>query len=494
MGKITIQNLASVLVERNNLKQKQAASFVNEIFFVIQRSLDREKLVKVKGLGTFKIIDVEDRESVNVNTGERVLIEGHNKISFTPDSLMKELVNKPFSHFETVVLNDGVDFSEVDAKEPEPEVESDADEVEGEAYGTDNDGAEGDIEIFEPLPFEEEEEAAVPATSEEQPAIADTVPEAEAVHSETEDKPNAAETITAAVAAPLAAVQSEVKEETPKVKEETPKVTEPVAATAAETPETEAPQAASTAAEEPANDDLIAVVDSPAAEEEPEAEDAFDEDEADASSSFPWKWVLALLAALVAGVAIGYYLGSRSTQTAEPVSVEPVAIEQPMPTPIPVAPAVPDSLAAAVVTDTAATQKPAPAASSSVPMANEAEKPVSAPQSAPEKSVPEKSAPEKPAAEKPAAQSAAAPAAPVLDKYELKDSRIRTGAYRIVGLDHQETVCPGDNLTRICKRTIGPGMECYLEAYNDLAPNTALKAGTKVKIPKLELKKKKSKK
>ena len=119
MSKITIQDLASVLVERWHLGKKEASMFVNELFFVIQKSLDEEKNVKVKGLGTFKIIDVDDRESVDVNTGDRVLIEGHGKITFTPDALMKELVNKPFSQFETVVLNEGVDFKEAAVDQPE---------------------------------------------------------------------------------------------------------------------------------------------------------------------------------------------------------------------------------------------------------------------------------------------------------------------------------------------------------------------------------------
>ena len=114
MAKITIQDISKVLMERNGLNKKVAAAFVNAMFDVIQQALERDRIVKVKGLGTFKIIDVDDRESVNVNTGERVLIEGHNKITFTPDVLMKELVNKPFSQFETVVLKDGVDFDSVE--------------------------------------------------------------------------------------------------------------------------------------------------------------------------------------------------------------------------------------------------------------------------------------------------------------------------------------------------------------------------------------------
>ena len=122
MGKISIQDLAQVLVEHKGLNKRDAVIFVSAMFDIIQTNLEKDRIVKIKGLGTFKIIDVDDRESVNVNTGERVLIEGHNKITFTPDSLMKELVNKPFSQFETVVLNDGVDFEDMNSV-TEPTVE-----------------------------------------------------------------------------------------------------------------------------------------------------------------------------------------------------------------------------------------------------------------------------------------------------------------------------------------------------------------------------------
>ena len=114
MVKISIQELANVLIERKKMNRRDASLFVSAMFDIVQQHLETDKLVKVKGLGTFKIIDVEDRESVNVNTGERVLIEGHGKITYAPDALLKELVNKPFSQFETVVLNDGVDFEDVD--------------------------------------------------------------------------------------------------------------------------------------------------------------------------------------------------------------------------------------------------------------------------------------------------------------------------------------------------------------------------------------------
>lgn len=136
MAKISIQELSNVLIERNKMGKRDATIFVSAIFDIIQTSLERDRIAKIKGLGTFKIIDVDDRESVNVNTGERMLIEGHGKITFTPDALMKELVNKPFSQFDTVVLNDGVEIAEA----PEaPVQEEDADEPYVENYSDDED-------------------------------------------------------------------------------------------------------------------------------------------------------------------------------------------------------------------------------------------------------------------------------------------------------------------------------------------------------------------
>ncbi len=113
MNKLTLSNIAQVLVGKNGMGQKEATAFAAALFDVIRERLEEEGLVKVKGLGTFKRTAVEPRESINVRTGERVLIDSHEKISFTPDSVMKELVNKPFSQFETVTLNDDVDFTDL---------------------------------------------------------------------------------------------------------------------------------------------------------------------------------------------------------------------------------------------------------------------------------------------------------------------------------------------------------------------------------------------
>ena len=124
MGKLTIQEIAKILVEKSGLNQKEANKFATEMFAIIQQRLEEDELVKIKGFGTFKIISVEARESVSVRTGERVMIDSHAKVSFTPDTVMKELVNKPFSQFETVVLNDGVDFDDVTEDEEEEPVKS----------------------------------------------------------------------------------------------------------------------------------------------------------------------------------------------------------------------------------------------------------------------------------------------------------------------------------------------------------------------------------
>src|SRR5574344_721681 len=117
MSKLTLQDLSAVLVDKNGLTPEDAEQFVKTIFDIVELGLQKDNIVKVKGFGTFKIIEVEARESVNVNTGERVVIESHGKIGFSPDQVLKELVNKPFSQFETVVLNDGVDFADVEKKE-----------------------------------------------------------------------------------------------------------------------------------------------------------------------------------------------------------------------------------------------------------------------------------------------------------------------------------------------------------------------------------------
>ena len=168
MAKIFLSELSAVLAEKHGIDRRTAQRFVTSVVSVVQRGLEADRIVKIKGLGTFKIIDVEARESVNVNTGERLVIDSHSKLTFLPDNTMKELVNRPFSQFETVVLNDGVNFDE-----PEEDTPIDIEEVSTEAVETEEE------ETIAPV-VEKEEEAIVPVVEkeeikEEEPSHVETI-------------------------------------------------------------------------------------------------------------------------------------------------------------------------------------------------------------------------------------------------------------------------------------------------------------------------------
>lgn len=187
MGKYTIQQLAEILVKKNGLNEKEAQDFVVAIFEIVKEGLEQDKLVKIKGFGTFKIIDIDPRASINVNTGERVLIEGHQKITFTPDAVMKEMVNRPFSQFETVILNDGVDLSEIDRTynfEPdnntgveESETEQDTQETQDNTQDTQD--TQTEVSTEKTTIVEEPEPTIVETTEEPEPTIVETTEEPE---------------------------------------------------------------------------------------------------------------------------------------------------------------------------------------------------------------------------------------------------------------------------------------------------------------------------
>ena len=434
MGKISINELASRLVERKGIGRKQASAFVAEMFYLIQKGMEDESVVKVKGLGTFKIIDVDDRESINVNTGERVLIEGHRKVSFVPDPLMRELVNKPFSQFETVVLNEGVDFKDAqgyDREVSEPELE----EV---VSGLQFESVEAQPETVE-LQSETVESASQPEVSapvvEQQPELPE--PEPLAFEPEMEE-------------ASMAPLVDFVAEDTVEETIEKHEVEE-------KTPEDDTADESDESAEEEVKEEAIET----------------DDDYEDGESGDQWKkWLLT--AFLCALCFVGGYFVGRSTR--------------------------PDTPAVAPV-DTVPKAVPVPASEVKAKMDSIAEldsiaesRTVAEPQKEPT-SVPETESKVEPKPESKVEPKPESKAAPVeFDKYEKMDVRIRTGAYRIVGTDHVEKVKATDNLSRICKRTIGPGMECYLEVYNGIKGDAELKVGQEIKIPKLEHKKKKVKK
>lgn len=400
MGKLTIQDIAAILVEKNGFDKRDANKFASVMFALIQERLETDHLVKVKGLGTFKIVDVEARESVSVRTGERVTISSHAKVSFTPDATMKELVNRPFSQFETVVLNEGVEFE--DMKEEE-ESESELDP--------------------EPDPAKEEE------------------------------------------VAPVAAVQPlmEIQNEEPKQSEE-PVVTEE--SIAEEKP---------VVAEEPVEAEGHLVTDEPVVAEksfgadEPFVADEPANDTDDDEEPHAWgRWILTalgVLALMALSAWGGYNYGSQQavssfaavpdtvivhdTIKASPAEVMPSMNDEPDAEPTRLEPATEAAKVEPIASPSKADVKPAKA----------------------EQKVEAKSE--------------------TIDKYAQKDARVRLGAYRIVGLDHEVKVQPGQTFYSICRGNLGPDMECYVEVFNDLPQNPKVKEGQIIKIPKLQLKKRK---
>ena len=405
MSKITIQDLASVLVERWHLGKKEASMFVNELFFVIQKSLDEEKNVKVKGLGTFKIIDVDDRESVDVNTGDRVLIEGHGKITFTPDALMKELVNKPFSQFETVVLNEGVDFKEAAVDQPEetPDVVLETE-----------DSAAPLVEFVDEPQTETQE-------IQETPEIP-VVPEEPVKVFEKQNTPK----------------EPDIPASPEKLVEQVPTQQEPISA---ETEEDNTEK-------------------SPDESEEPDASEEPELLEKENVFKKYYKWIGIAVLTLAIGILIGYLMGNRPSNTSDTQQS-------------PSAETVEKEVATNLPKDSAIINKEADVEDEIMEEDEDAE----------EAEEDEDVTDDVEAKEEERA----------LDKWETMDARVRTGAYRIVGTDTIVKAKAGDKLTRIANRLLGPGMECYLEVYNGLSSGAVLSAGQEIKIPKLELKKKRRK-
>lgn len=412
MGKMTIQDVSRVLSERKGLNKKDASNFVNLMFDIIQQALERDGIVKVKGLGTFKIIDVDARESVNVNTGERVLIEGHNKITFTPDSLLKELVNKPFSQFETVVLNDGVDFDE-------------------------------------PVDFEKNEEP-VPSVDSEIPS-------------------EPVQDVSDASSMPLVDFNDDYKEnpvslgESPEA--DTPEITIPEKSLE--------PEISSVSV--PVEPERIAPSENEVTEDDDEA---YHETPSDGDGK---KWLYALVGCLI-GFACGYLLGALFPFTSNnPQNQAVVEKSQPV-----VMQPVKKSEAEKPKEDTAKVVKIETENPKSKAETQENKAPIVETVKAESKNTEEK----KPVV-KPAVKPVEKPAEDKVDKYSAMDPRVRTGAYRIVGTAQTVKVKEGDNLLKISRRNLGPDMECYLEVYNNLKASSVLKTGQEIKIPKLELKKKK---
>ena len=401
MSKLNLYDLCGVLVSKNGLEDKEARRFVQAMFDIIQEGLDEDKVVKVKGLGTFKIIDVDARESINVNTGGRVLIEGHSKLTFTTDSVMKEIVNKPFSQFETVVLNDGVDFPETQ----EEEVAVDIDDTPA-------------------------------ATTEEPIQVAQTEPvqqvETEPVR-EVQTEP-----VQVVQPEPVEVVQPEspIEEDIPVNNEELDAVEEEPSS------ETEVPPAAETPEVDTSPEDV-------------------ETEEEDSKSTYRWIIYCAAVLVLVVAAAYGGYLYGKYEMS------EDIAHKQML-----------ADLKAAE--ETAQKAKTVSGKDSTVQEVDATK--IGAIST-------EKIRQETKKEEKTTEKEVQTNATDDSKKYEDKDARVRTGAYKIVGLDKTVKAKAGQTVEDIAKRNLGPGMSCYVEVYNDLKGNTVLKDGQAINIPKLQLKK-----
>ena len=434
MGKYTIQQLAEILVKKNGLNEKEAQDFVVAIFEIVKEGLEQDKLVKIKGFGTFKIIDIDPRASINVNTGERVLIEGHQKITFTPDAVMKEMVNRPFSQFETVILNDGVDLSEIDRTynfEPdnntgveESETEQDTQETQDNTQETqdntqDTQDTQTEVSTEKTTIVEEPEPTIVETTEEPEPTIVETTEEPEPTIVETTEEP------------------------------------EPPSITSEEVPAREAVANGPCDQEEDDDDD-----------DDTASPDVFDDD-SETSGSY-WKWVVAAVVCLILMAAAaygGYMFGLEEGKHQEKKSQ---------------------------IADYAAQLDKQTAELRKQRLANQ--KQALADTSATAKKVADTSPTKKEvSATSPATQSATSTPSAEEDysRYNTSDVRIRTGAYIIVGIDKTVTAQEGQTIGKIAQSQLGPGMSCYVEAVNGMKENTVLKKGTRIKIPKLRHKKKK---
>ena len=398
-----IQDLAKYLSKKHKIQQKEAERFLTALVDVLNEGLHYEKLVKVKGLGTFKVIEVKNRESVDVNTGERILIEGRPKITFTPDAVMKDLVNKPFAQFETVVLNEGVTF---DNLSEEPEVEL-----------TEEPEPQPEIEQLM-----EEKPAPEPEVEEEQPEIVEEQPEEIIVPEET-----VTETVVPLAEMPVSEVaEPEMPEEAPAEEIALPEVEEP------NKPED------SEYSEDSENSEY--------------SENSDNSDNFEPKSSKSWiGWLLGMIAVGALMYFVGYHFGKQSAQAVqEPqvVAADTTSVEK---TQAPV-----DTVANKVEDEKAAAQAAAAKAKAdSIAQAEAYAKAEAAKKAAYEAEV-------KKQQEEATTQSSATDSKALTNARNI----VRTGAYNIVGTQQSVVVRKGQTLERISKTYLGPGMEVYVMVHN----------------------------
>ena len=478
MSKNSLNGLADKLAEKSGLSQIEAELFIRKMFDVCHQGLAADKIVKMRWLGTFKVTSVKERESVDVNTGERIVIEGRDKISFTPDNILKEIVNRPFAQFETVIVNDGVDFESIDKKYE--------DSLEDEEQGESLEKPKPIIEVVEPT------ETPLPDVVSEETTQAEAVSSSEPTTSGVIDfldvPENPSEDSSVVVIGEDSTIepQTTVSQEVPT--EEIPSsVSDDIQADSREE-NSNAEIEAETYAEIGADVEIEAETDA-----EIEADDGV---EIRRRHFIIPKYVVIIasftLLLLIGG--LGWFAFNYGQMAAQRDHLELQLAQYKTDKNV-------VSKPANVKSQEQLLQEKARQDSLRMAKANDAikaaERADSLKSAAVDKEMSvknlktdEKSAElKKKSATDKKRDKAAEHAKVVSDKYD-SDPRVRTGAYRIVGVDQVVTVGEHQTMATLSKRYLGPGMECYIEALNG---TSTIKSGQKIKIPKLELKKKKAK-
>lgn len=440
MGKIGIKNIAAVLAAKKNISPEDAEKYVETFFSLVNEALVPDKIVKIKGFGTFKLIDVRDRESVDVNTGERMVIDGHTKVTFVPDTTLKELVNKPFSQFETVVLNDGVDFEKEleSSSETEKELQTEKDDILDESQASNADFRDRPADVADVSVKEESSDLSTSDGSEngaEEPqcGIDDEIESGAEKSIDTpvfEDKVGSA--ISMDSPEELGGMGVGNSHSTPIVTVE---------------------KATQTVTQYVEEDDKILADVLP-------VEDDCSVDSEKRSSLF--KYVYILVAAVVIALVFygGYYFGAKNEKVIG--GVVPQRVLKP----------VRKTVVKRVKPVDVQASKPVPSVKDTMSVASDNGK-----------------ADEKGNATVNEERNTVASSTDTSGKpeMELAKRQVQTGAYEIDGLAERVKIKPGQTLESISKFYLGEGMECYVKVYNN---RVAFKEGDIVNIPKLKLKKK----
>lgn len=554
MSKISLSDLAQRLAEKSGISLQDAELFIRKMFDVANEGLQSDKLVKMKWLGTFKVMAVKDRESVDVNTGERIIIEGRDKISFTPDNILKEIVNKPFAQFETVVVNDGVDFDEIDRKFENAEEDGSVFDSTLECVpNSDNSSLESFVEQDSPVTsgvidfLDEENDAPV---SDEMIVIGEKRLSQENVAEPEEKKPEGSEHAATepAVFKPAVSEPEESESATSELEtkeSEVPAQNEVESVVSDEENESTLTEKTPIAEKVP-SDEENSITEIPIAEkipsdgensitEIPIEEEASSDEETPSSDEetdkrhvvLPRYLVIAasvVFLAMIGGfVWFAFNYGKMAAQrdhlALQLDNYQQIATEKKTPTKsastqeeILRKKAIEDSVRMAQASEAvkkvenaeqnmnATVDKQSIDVKSAEAKKNleamkladaknlaDAKRQVEAKKLADAKKQQETKKLAEAKKKEEARKQAEKHAAQASSKYD-QDARVRTGAYRIIGVSAVVTAREGQTIKSLSQKYLGPGMECYVEALNG---TSLLKPGQKVKIPKLELKKKK---